>query len=65
MKKNFVINSAQQLLNSVSVNLNTVAKNESNEKAHLLKSNEQIPCCDWWPSFHGLQPNSSDKLVLS
>ncbi|WP_460670386.1 hypothetical protein [Larkinella ripae] len=66
MKKNFVINSAKQLLNSAAANLNVVAKNETNENAHLVKAgkDDQI-CCDWWPSFHGLQPNGADQLALS
>ncbi|MGA0557744.1 hypothetical protein ACO2Q8_13900 [Larkinella sp. VNQ87] len=66
MKKNFVISSAKQLLNSASVNLNVAAKNETNSNIRLAtKGKDEQICCEWIPSFHGLQPNGSDKLVLS
>ncbi|RRB12907.1 hypothetical protein EHT87_22325 [Larkinella knui] len=67
MKKNFVINSAKQLLNSATTNLNVIAKNETSDYARLAgkADKDQIPCCDWWPSFHGLQPNGPDQLALS
>jgi hypothetical protein len=67
MKKNFVINSAKQLLNSATTNLNVIAKNETNDHARLAgkASKDDQVCCDWWPSFHGLQPNGLDQLALS
>ncbi|GAB3264797.1 hypothetical protein GCM10027347_32120 [Larkinella harenae] len=66
MKKNFVISSAKQLLNSATTNLNVIAKNEINDNARLAKGKDDTKeCCDWWPSFHGLQPNSLDQLALS
>ena len=66
MKKNFVISSAKQLLNAASNNLNIVAKNESSDNVRLVKaSKDGQVCCDWMPTFHGLQPNGADQLALS
>lgn len=67
MKKNFVINSAKQLLNAASVNLNTIAKNETSDNVHLAAkaAKDGDVCCEWWPSFHGLQPDSANQLVIS
>jgi hypothetical protein len=67
MKKNFVINSAKQLLNTATTNLNIIAKNETGDSVRLAgkASKEDQTCCDWLPSFHGLQPNGLDQLALS
>jgi hypothetical protein len=66
MKKNFVINSAKQLLNSATTNLNVIAKNETSDQILLAgKGDKDDVCCNWWPSFHGLQPNATDQLALS
>ncbi|RCR68813.1 hypothetical protein [Larkinella sp.] len=67
MKKNFVINSAKQLLNSATTNLNVIAKNETSDRILLAGKADKDGevCCNWWPSFHGLQPNATDQLALS
>lgn len=65
MKKNFVINSAKQLLNSATTTLNVIAKNETNDSGWLAaKGTKDQVCCEWIPQIHGLQPNA-DKLALS
>ncbi|GAB3930488.1 hypothetical protein [Larkinella terrae] len=64
MKKSFVINSAKQLLNSATLNLNVIAKNETGNSIRLAGKADQV-CCEWMPSFTGLQPNAQDKLALS
>ncbi|RAK02572.1 hypothetical protein LX87_00692 [Larkinella arboricola] len=65
MKKNFVIKSAKQMLNAATTNLNVIAKNETNDNALLAaKGGKEQVCCEWIPTFLGLQPNA-DQLALS
>lgn len=67
MKKSFVINSAKQLLNSATTNFNVIAKNETSDNAILSAKADKDGevCCNWVPSFRGLQPNALDQLALS
>ncbi|MFD1144957.1 hypothetical protein ACFQ4C_27760 [Larkinella insperata] len=65
MKKNFVIKSAKQMLNAATTNLNVIAKNETNDSAWVAaKGSKEQVCCEWIPTFLGLQPNA-DQLALS
>ncbi|RRB04238.1 hypothetical protein [Larkinella rosea] len=67
MKKSFVINSAKQLLNSATINLNVIAKNETSDNSivSIKAAKDGQGCCEWVVTFHGLQSNALDQLALS
>ncbi|WP_128548343.1 hypothetical protein [Larkinella soli] len=65
MKKTFIINSAKQLLDSASSNLNITAKNESTTIFQLKAGTGKTVCCEWVPQFLGMKKDGLDQLVLS